>query len=81
MNEDEYTVVVEQPTWVKPCERCGEEVSRYRGSGDVICWAEFEGGDCGAIYNASGQRLRDDAPTFGVGGYWGPTYFFDPYDY
>lgn len=73
MNEDEYTVVVEQPTWVKPCERCGEEVSRYRGAGDVVCRSDWESGECGAVYNVGGQRLRDDAPTFGVGGYWGPT--------
>jgi hypothetical protein len=35
------------------CEKCGAEVRRYRGQGDVGC-------DCGAQYNASGQRLRDD---------------------
>jgi hypothetical protein len=28
-------------------------VERYRGEGDVRC-------NCGANYNASGQRLRDD---------------------
>jgi hypothetical protein len=28
-------------------------VIRYRGEGDQLC-------DCGAWYNASGQRLRDD---------------------
>ncbi|WKW87309.1 hypothetical protein SEA_CHARGERPOWER_94 [Mycobacterium phage Chargerpower] len=33
---------------------CGGEVRRYRGSRDVSC------PDCGAWYNASGQRLRDD---------------------
>lgn len=33
---------------------CGEEVYRYRGESDVSC------GECGAWYNASGQRLRDD---------------------
>lgn len=33
---------------------CGKyEVRRYRGQGDVSC-------DCGAQYNAFGQRLRDD---------------------
>jgi hypothetical protein len=35
------------------CEKCGKEVRRYRGQGDVDC-------HCGACYNASGQRLRDD---------------------
>ena len=33
---------------------CGEQVRRYRGSGDVDC------GDCGQPYNAFGQRLRRD---------------------
>lgn len=36
------------------CEKCGTEVRRYRGVGDVDC------PNCGACYNASGQRLRDD---------------------
>ena len=36
------------------CERCGQEVRRYRGQSDVDC------DNCGACYNASGQRLRDD---------------------
>ena len=44
----------EEPTWSKPCERCGHEVSRWRGMSDVSC------GHCGAEYNAFGQRLRDD---------------------
>lgn len=35
------------------CE-CGEEIRRYRGQSDVDCH------ECGACYNASGQRLRDD---------------------
>lgn len=42
-----------KPTWAKPCERCGTEVARWRGEGDVMC-------ACGAWYNAFGQRLRDD---------------------
>jgi hypothetical protein len=41
------------PTWAKPCEACGALVERWRGQGDVMC-------GCGASYNASGQRLRDD---------------------
>ena len=41
------------PTWVKPCESCGYDVERYRGQSEVTC-------GCGAEYNASGQRLRDD---------------------
>ncbi|BBY54057.1 hypothetical protein H7J07_05465 [Mycobacterium koreense] len=36
------------------CDRCGTEVAHYPGMGDVDC------PDCGACYNASGQRLRDD---------------------
>lgn len=35
------------------CERCGREVRRYRGEYDAAC-------ECGAQYNASGQRLRDN---------------------
>lgn len=44
----------EKPTWSKPCEGCGEPVERWRGMSDVTCFT------CGAEYNASGQRLRDD---------------------
>ena len=37
------------------CERCGAVVVRHRrGPGDTSC------DECGAWYNASGQRLRDD---------------------
>lgn len=36
------------------CEKCGREVRRYRGQGDVDC------NNCGACYNCGGQRLRDD---------------------
>ncbi|AYD87120.1 hypothetical protein SEA_NICOLETERA_93 [Mycobacterium phage NicoleTera] len=35
-------------------EACDGKVRRYRGSSDVSCPV------CGAWYNASGQRLRDD---------------------
>ena len=38
-------------TW--KCGDCGKTVTRYRGQYDVDC-------ACGATYNASGQRLRDD---------------------
>jgi hypothetical protein len=41
------------PTNAWKCE-CGEVVERFRGMGDVEC------NGCGAQYNASGQRLRDD---------------------
>lgn len=43
-----------EPTWSKPCERCGTTIERFRGQGDVTCH------HCGAEYNAGGQRLRDD---------------------
>lgn len=36
------------------CARCKETVTRYRGQSDVDC------DNCGACYNAGGQRLRDD---------------------
>jgi len=35
------------------CEHCGAHLERWRGQGDVSC-------ECGAQYNAGGQRLRDD---------------------
>lgn len=41
------------PTNTWPCEACGATVARFRGESDVSC-------DCGAQYNAGGQRLRDD---------------------
>ena len=41
------------PTWTKTC-ACGDTIERWRGETDVSC------GTCGAWYNASGQRLRDD---------------------
>lgn len=37
-----------------PCAQCGIDVTRFRGQSDVDCH------NCGACYNASGQRLRDD---------------------
>ena len=70
MEDNEMFVIdTRVPTNTWTCGDCGETVARYRGQGDVFC-------ECGALYNAGGQRLRDDAPAFGVGGYWGPT----PYD-
>lgn len=42
----------EGPTRVWKCS-CGRTVERWRGQYDVSC-------ECGAWYNASGQRLRDD---------------------
>lgn len=41
------------PTNAWICEDCGDVVERYRGGGDKMC-------GCGAWYNPSGQRLRDD---------------------
>lgn len=48
-NIEEYE---ERPTRVWTCD-CGAEVARWRGQYDVSC-------ECGAWFNASGQRLRDD---------------------
>jgi len=39
-------------TWV--CERCGHEVIRWPGQSDTDCF------NCGACYNAGGQRLVDN---------------------
>ena len=41
------------PTRWWHCGKCNTHLERYRGGGDVSC-------DCGAQYNAFGQRLRDD---------------------
>jgi hypothetical protein len=35
------------------CDKCNQPVITHRGQGDFTH-------DCGAIYNAFGQRLRDD---------------------
>lgn len=43
----------DKPTHTWTCEKCKRTVMRFRGEGDVSC-------DCGAQYNSSGQRLRDD---------------------
>lgn len=47
-----YIVGGDYAAW--DCEKCGREVARYRGQSDVDC------NNCGACYNAGGQRLRDD---------------------
>lgn len=39
------------------CDRCGTLILRFRGQGDLQCH------NCGANYNCSGQRLRDDLHT------------------
>lgn len=54
LEPDPWGQAQERPTWSKPCERCNHTVERWRGQGDVTC------GNCGAEYNAGGQRLRDD---------------------
>lgn len=38
------------------CDNCGTLIQRFRGENDLDC-------RCGAIYNSSGQRLRDDLRT------------------
>lgn len=50
--DDEWEVPEPTNSW--PCQKCGTTVERYRGESDVSC------PKCGAQYNASGQRLRDD---------------------
>ncbi|AOT25014.1 hypothetical protein PBI_KALPINE_95 [Mycobacterium phage Kalpine] len=50
--DDEGFIIPGYSAW--DCERCGDEIRRYRGQSDVDC------GKCGACYNAGGQRLRDD---------------------
>lgn len=50
--DDEGYIVNGYSRW--DCEKCGQEVRRYRGTSDVDC------SNCGACYNAGGQRLRDD---------------------
>lgn len=50
--EDPYGMGRRVIAW--DCGRCGTEVQRYPGEGDVSC------PNCDAQYNASGQRLRDD---------------------
>ena len=52
MEEIEY--MMPRPTWEKACDRCGYSVARYRGQHGVTC------DNCGAEYNAGGQRLRDN---------------------
>ena len=42
------------PTWRKRCQKCDRFIERWQGQQTVEC------GNCGAQYNASGQRLRDD---------------------
>lgn len=45
----------EQPTWYKPCSDCHAMIERWHGEEHVTC------DNCGALYNAFGNRLRDDA--------------------
>jgi hypothetical protein len=52
LDADGFMVDGDYTRW--DCEQCGSEVRRYRGQSDVDC------GECGACYNAGGQRLRDD---------------------
>ena len=52
MEEIEYTMP--RPSWEKACDRCGNPIARYRGQSEVDC------DNCGASYNAGGQRLRDN---------------------
>lgn len=49
--EDDFAAPEPTRTW--KCD-CGNQMERYRGQGDQSCH------ECGAWFNASGQRLRDD---------------------
>lgn len=49
--DDEGYIIPGYSAW--DCDKCGKEIRRYRGQGDVSC-------ECGAEYNACGQRLRDN---------------------
>lgn len=49
--DDDGYIIPGYTAW--DCGKCGDEVQRWRGQGDVSC-------GCGAWYNAGGQRLRDD---------------------
>lgn len=50
---DPGQVVTPEPTHTWTCQDCDGTVERYRGEYDVTC-------ECGAEYNAAGQRLRDN---------------------
>ena len=53
----QFTPTEEEPELaVATCEQCQYPVYRWRGEHTIEC--DTEG--CGAIYNSSGQRLRDD---------------------
>lgn len=56
MHDLEFDSQPAGPTWSKPCQDagCAGTVERWRGETDVTC------PNCGASYNACGQRLRDD---------------------
>ena len=51
VSDDGYVTRSGYTRW--DCVACGREVRRYPFESDVDC-------RCGACYNASGQRLRDD---------------------
>lgn len=40
--------------WTKPCDSCGRDITRYRGTTPVTCAA------CGTDYNVCGQRLNSN---------------------
>lgn len=52
-DDNEFNSSLNRPTRWWHCGDCDAHLERYRGSSDVSC-------DCGAEYNAFGQRLRDD---------------------
>ena len=52
--ENREAIVDNVPTHSWKCQDCGSTLSRYRWQGDIMCC------ECDALYNAFGQRLRDD---------------------
>ncbi len=57
--EERHDPSFDGPTRWWHCEQCGAHMERWRGQGDQAC------DGCNALYNAGGQRLRDDAPMYG----------------
>lgn len=61
MVENDDGTVGREPT-IMECEVCMKRLHNYCPGADIRC-------DCGALYNAFGQRLRDDAPICGPNGF------------
>ena len=53
MSVDDIDEIADGPVRVWDCEKCKQPVEIWRGESDATC-------ECGAEYNAFGQRLRDN---------------------